>query len=181
MLQFSVYAFNITANGGGFSIFIGLNSFSVPFVVSGGSFDFQTVDEFLFGPSAFFGDVSDVAELASGFQSDGFQGVGDDDFFLGVETQRNSVEAFQSAEGDGSFGSGMRQHAADGSPNLSAGRSVMERSLFGVCAHSFSQEVHVFQFVAEVGTGDQSGFASHDDDFLSQLELFGDVTGESAE
>ena len=119
-----------------------LDSSGVPFSVLGDSLGLEVVDKTSLSPAALSADVSNVAVFGSGLESDGLEGVGDDDLLLGVEGKRYSVEALESAEGSGTLGGLMGEHASDDSPDVSRGGFLVNGALLGVGTHSLSKEVH---------------------------------------
>ena len=163
------------------SILLGLDSSGVPFSVLRNSLGFKGLNELGLGPAALLADVSEDAELGSGLESHGFEGVGDDNLLFGVKGEGYSVEALESAKSGGSLGGFMGEHASDDSPKVSAGGLLMDGALLGVGAHSLSEEVHEFQLVSVMASRNEGGFTSDDDDSLALFELLGDVGGESTE
>lgn len=92
----------------------------------------QTGHQLLLAPPDLRGEVAQAAELAEVAQLDAAHGVGHELPLLGVVGGGDSLEDLEPAEGLGSTGGLVGDHAADGAPEDTGGGAVVDEGAAGV-------------------------------------------------
>ena len=138
-------------------------------------FSFEASDEVLLGPADLAGELSKVAELSVGLQSENLEGVGDNDTLLLVVGEGDSLEDLQSTESSGALGGLVGEHASDGSPENARWSSEVDMSLSGVGVSCLVEELVELQLVSEERAGLEKSFGSDNDDSLTVEELLGNL------
>ena len=88
--------------------------------------------QLLLAPAHLRGQVSQGAELAEVTQLDASHSIRHAESLLGIVRSGHSFEDFEATHGDGTACSLVGDHAADGAPEDTGGRAVVDESAGGV-------------------------------------------------
>lgn len=97
-------------------------------------------------PAKLGGDALEGAEAAAGLETEGAEGLGDDEAFEGVVGGRDAVKGLEAVEGGHTAGRLVGDHATNDTPELTGRCTEMERTLFGVDKTALAQKVLVLYY-----------------------------------
>lgn len=148
---------------------------------AGATLVLKLVDDVGVLPSDFGGETAEDAVSAIGTETEGAEGVGDDEALNLVEGRGDSLEDLEAGEGGHSLGGLVGQHTTDNTPEDLGGRAVMEGTVTGVGVGTLTQESKVLELVTVQGAADVDSLATDSNDLLSRQELLGDGGGQATQ
>jgi hypothetical protein len=138
-------------------------------------------DDSLALPADLGGELTELAGLSVGLDSENLEGLGNDHSLLLVIRIGNTLEDLQSLESSLAAGRLVRKHATERSPEHARGSAVVLEVSSGVGVVGLVQEVLEVKLVSEQRARKNQLLASNDNDALTTEQLMCNLGGESAD